>query len=475
MKPTPVLFVALLFGLPLAQAVVEWRNHDKIGALEVFGSLEESRLRKFEEDLADASLVRTELAPWLQLGLTKTLGRGNEKAIVGWDGALHLAADLDSISAASYLDGAINPVDAIVDFHRQLKLRGVELLLLPTPEKTASSPSTFLFDLSGVQIPHPDTAEFFEQLAQADIEFVDLFEFYKTLTGRLYLKRDTHWTPGTMESVATEVARRATELVEIPKTREWSTEPEQFYSSGDMLGMLNYPRGRSPYLLMQIETQRVLDAESGNPCVPDRSSPVLLLGDSFTRVFSDEQLGLGEHAGLQEHLAKELSTSIDVIALAGGGARAVRESLARRKEGLTGKRIVIWQFSMRDLPMISNHWECIDLGQPRTAPPVEGQIEVTAEVVEVTRVENFEYAFGLAIFEYRIMAAHSGEVDGDSLWIAHIAVQDFNPTEAASYNVGDTHRLVLEPIEKHYDLESTSWADDTDADFEIWFPVRRVE
>jgi len=30
---------------------------------------------------------------------------------------------------------------------------------------------------------------------------------------------------------------------------------------------------------------------------------------------------------------------------------------------------------------------------------------------------------------------------------------------------------VLEPIEDHHDLESTSWIDDTDAGFDIFFPL----
>lgn len=475
MKPTPVLFVALLAGLPLVQAVIDWRHDGHVQALDVFHSLKEEDLRKFEDELRENSLLHTELAPWLQLELTNVLKRGNEKAIVGVDGTLHLAADLDSISGASYLERKSNPVDAIVDFKRQLEERGVELLLLPTPEKTAVMPRTLSSAIEQDQIPHPDTDEFYAQLSNAGVEVINLFEFYRALPEPLYLSQDTHWTTPTMERVAAEIARRARGLVEVPKTHTWKVEAESLYSSGDLLGMLNYPGNRGPYLLMQHETHHVVDANSGIECEPDRDSPVLLLGDSFTRAFSDPELGLGNHAGLAEHLAKELETTIDVIAIAGGASRTVRESLARRDEVLAGKKLVVWQFSMRDLPVDSNRWDPVDLGEVKVAPLAEGQIEVTAEITEVTRVDNFEYAFGLAVFEYRVTETHAGDVSTDTLWIAHIAVQDFKGTESASFDIGDTQRLVLEPIEKHYDLESTSWADDTDAGFDIWFPIRLVE
>ncbi len=474
MKPTPILFVALLCGLPLVQAAIELSNGKDVQALEIFGPIEEARLRQFEDDLRDASIVHKEVAPWLQLYLTKLLNRGNEKAVVGRDGSLHLAADLDSISSASYLDREPNAVDTIVDFKEQLAAQGVQLLLLPTPEKTAIVPQTLSTLIETEQIPHPDTAKFFQQLDEAGVETINLFEFYRTLPEPLYFDRDTHWTVETMESVASEIARRANELAEIPKTRTWRTETTPVLASGDLMGMLNYPVGYSPWLMMPFEIHKVLDSETGEPFEKDRTAPVLLLGDSFTLAFSASDLGLGSNAGLAEHLAKELSAPVDVIAAPGGASREVRENLARREEVVTGKSVVIWQFSMRDLPVKSNRWEKVDLGEPKVAPLQEGQIEVSAEIVEVTRVDNFEYAFGLAIFEYRVTQVHAGESEAPVLWIAHIAVQDFKGTEAANFEVGDKHRLVLEPVEKHYDLESTSWADDTDSDFDIWFPVRRV-
>lgn len=475
MKPTTALFLGLIFGLPLVQAGVELSRDGRIQALDVFGPINEARLRKFDDDLREASLVHTEVTPWMQLAYSKVLDRGNEKAVFGEEGWLHLAADLESISAPSYLESTNRPVEAIVDFHNQLKERGVELIVLPTPEKTAVMPQTLSASIESKQAPHPDTERLFSELEAAGVNLIDLFEFYRTLPEPLYMQRDSHWTPATMERVAAETARRIRELVDVPATHEWRTETRAFHGAGDLRGMLRYPGGRDPFLLMPVECHAVLDAKTGEPCVSMEDAPVVVLGDSFTRVYSDAKLGLEEHAGFAEHLAKELSSTVDVIAIAGGASRQVRESLARRKSGVTGKKVVVWQFAMRDLPVRSNRWEPVELGEVTQAPVESGRFEVSVEVTEVTRIENFAYPFGLGIFEYKVLEVHGGESKDETIWVAHVIVDDFKATEAASFNVGDRHRLVLEPIEEHYDLESTSWADDTDSGFDIWFPIERLE
>jgi len=92
---------------------------------------------------------------------------------------------------------------------------------------------------------------------------------------------------------------------------------------------------------------------------------VLLLGDSFTNVYSDPSLGWGGGAGLAEQLGYHLQRPVDRIALNAGGAHAARQALAQEQGGtvrLAGKRVVIYQFAKRELS--GGDWRLIDLGEP---------------------------------------------------------------------------------------------------------------
>jgi alginate O-acetyltransferase complex protein AlgJ len=231
--------------------------------------------------------------------------------------------------------------------------------------------------------------------------------------------------------------------------------------------MLQIPEG-AVFEPMAIETDAVRDPLARAPFVPEPSAPILLLGDSFTRVFSDPSLGLGEHAGLAEQLAAELRTAVDVIAIAGGSALAVREAVARR--GLDGKELVVWQLSMRDLAGDPSLWRTVTLGSERAASVPDDVLRVRAEVTKVSRVpEEFDYAFCLAVYEYRVLEALEGPVPEGPLSVAHVAIENHADVAGSRFEVGDVHVLRLERVEHHHDLEQTSWIDDTRTLAPIWF------
>ena len=76
----------------------------------------------------------------------------------------------------------------------------------------------------------------------------------------------------------------------------------------------------------------------------NRNSEVILLGDSFTNIYSSNQgLDWGVNAGLPEHIALNIGTPIDVISINGGGATEVRKKLAQRRG------------SSKDMKIKSNH------------------------------------------------------------------------------------------------------------------------
>ena len=478
-----VPFLLLLFGVPLGQAAWELARSERPAALEVFGPIEEARLRRFEDELRQSSFVHRQVTPWYQAFLTAALRRGNEKALIGRSDWLYYSEDLDYVHAPDFLAGRTwSPADAVADFRDQLADLGAELLVVPVPPKVTVEPSFLASWTADVAWPdNPAAAAFHGELRARGVQVVELGPLYRELRAAapdspLYLARDTHWSPATMRAVAARVAReaRAAGVAPEPDPGRWEAVPRSATGPGDLVGMLRLPAGVEPFPPLAVEFEAVRDARTGAPFAPERDAEVLLLGDSFTRVFSDPQLGLGKGAGLAESLAHELGSPLDVIAISGGGARAVREALARRPGGPAGKRLVIWQFSMRDLAADPERWERVALRAPDgdAAPGAAGRVSVEAEVVEVSRVPSeFDYAFCLAVYEYRVLALLEGPDPGAAVWVAHVAVDDYAEEPGAAFAAGERHRLVLEDVGAHHDLEATSWVDDTDAGAAIWFPV----
>ncbi|MFT7480558.1 MAG: hypothetical protein ACI80N_003871 [Gammaproteobacteria bacterium] len=480
-KFVSITFLLLIFGLPLGQVGWELSRGEPVQALDVISSMRADRMRQFEDELREESLIHTLVSPYYQWALL-SIGKGNEKAILGQDDWIFYRDDLDLITAPGFLQGqAWTAVDAAVDLRDQLASQGVELLFVPVPAKSMVETrhiSRWTAEVSAAF--NSDGAEFLQELEERGVHTVDLSALFAAARQGdtpLYLPRDTHWTPATMALAAREIAAQARRILAdggatLSPALEHEARPSTVHSPGDMIGMLRLPSPAQPFEPMRLDIEQVVTADSGEFVSFDTEAQVLVMGDSFTGVFSDPRFGLGEHAGLGEHLAMQLGTSIDVIMSAGGAARSVRESLARRARGVTGKRLVIWQIAQRELIETDGRWDAVDLSSSAEVgeAPVPSTARVLAEIVDVSRVpEGFEYDFCLAIYEYRVLEVRSGDIPGGPLWVAHIAIEDFVSGPGAEYAVGEKHTLQLEDIAGHHNLESTSFVDDTDSGRRIWF------
>src|SRR5262249_49176167 len=96
-----------------------------------------------------------------------------------------------------------------------------------------------------------------------------------------------------------------------------------------------------------------IEDEIGNAWEPDPGSDVLLLGDSFTNVFSLEQMGWGTAAGLGPRLSLGLGGPLDRVAQNDSRGFLTGQALARAlacgEDRLANKRVVIWEFASREL------------------------------------------------------------------------------------------------------------------------------
>lgn len=303
--------------------------------------------------------------------------RMDERVVVtGQDEWLLFAPELRALTAGPFWGAAAtevgralrpqdrDPLPAIVDFHQQLKAAGIELLLVPVPAKLSVYPESLVTPpepglLESLPRIDRDHAAFYEQLRRAGVTVLDpLPEFLKhrrTDPSPLYCRTDTHWTPRAAELVAVLLRRQLAQrswLEAIPRQR-FDVRSDTIEITGDLAALMDSDQPAVETVARRLIGR--LNADRFEPVAEDRDSPVLLIGDSHTLVFHDQELH-GTGAGLPDQLAAELGFGIDVIGIRGSAATAARIELVRRRDNLAGKRLVIWCFSMREFTESLTGW-----------------------------------------------------------------------------------------------------------------------
>jgi len=295
-----------------------------------------------------------------------TAEAAGETVIAGDDGLLFFVPELRTLSigpfwgdAATAVGRASKPEDrdprpAIVDLARQLKERGIELLFVPVPAKASIYPEA----IASVELPSPPPRldrhieQFYDLLRADGVDVLDLLPIdlaARAAGAPLHLKQDTHWSGRGVvvaaEAIAAHVAGRP--WLEEHERTSYATEEREVTIAGDLWNKLPEPRPpRETVTLTHVGTRTAAGLE---PIADDRTSPVLLLGDSHTLVFHAGGDLHAKGAGLADHLARKFGFPLDVIGVRGSGATPSRVNLRRRKDGLTAKKLIIWCMSVREL------------------------------------------------------------------------------------------------------------------------------
>ena len=335
-------------------------------------------LTSFENALEEQSEVGRLLRPPTQRVLSGALGVGNERVYVGRDGWLFYRPDVEYVTSEGFLDerqmrgrmssaGELetipqpDPRPAIRQFHRDLQARGILLVLVPTPVKPTIHPG-MLSRSFGSTIDKPLQNISYELLID-DITrdgvvvfdpALDLVRDHRESGRAQYLETDTHWRPDAVQRVAASLANFIRERVSLPAVPPagYRVEPRQAQQGGDTAVMLDLPPRWTRFRPERVDLGFVVDA-AGDPWRSSREADVLVLGDSFSNIYSLPSMGWGEAAGLVEHLSFALQRPVDRITQNDDGAYATRDLLVREASGaadrLAGKRVVVWQFATREL------------------------------------------------------------------------------------------------------------------------------
>ena len=176
------------------------------------------------------------------------------------------------------------------------------------------------------------------------------------------MKTDTHWTGAGAQLTASAVARYVKGLPwygKLERKPRYTRRQVKVPRRGDVLRMTQIPHQERLFAAEETRCAQVSLAASGGLFEepdPPEEAPILVLGDSFSRVFQTDE---PEAAGWIANLAYELQQPISSIVNDGGASTLVRQELARTPELLKGKKLVIWAFIERDIRFGLLGWQRI--------------------------------------------------------------------------------------------------------------------
>jgi alginate O-acetyltransferase complex protein AlgJ len=456
-----------------------------------------SELKAAEKELETESVVSEWLLPRVQLSLVK-FGAGNEQVYLGQNNWLFYRPDVDYVTGPPFLEPKVmtqrahataaqpDPIRAIVDFRDQLATRRIDLVAVPIPVK----PGVEAVHLSGraernIILQNASFSEFKTRLVKAGVRVFDPGDTLTLVGGPKYLEADTHWRPETMERV---VENLASFINGSPQPVSAVPVVERTIRGfGDIARMLKLPESTGPY---SKETVTIHEVTSWRP---SKDADILLLGDSFSNIFSLAGLGWGESAGLAEHLSRALGNRpLDCILRNSDGAFATREilsrELARGKDRLAGKKLVIWEFAARELAF--GDWKMIDLKVGQTAPakffvPKTGESVTASGTVEAISTVPRP---GSVPYQDHILALHLSDLTiegrddtaGLEAFVYAESMRDNVLTPAARLRPGDRVTLRLTPwsaVSDRYEKINRSEIDDPAVQLEepCWGEVNQLD
>ncbi|MBU4200280.1 MAG: hypothetical protein KKG09_00770 [Verrucomicrobia bacterium] len=485
-KPPGVGEALTRTGLPLRRRIVE-ANRCLMRAMHAYED-------QLENDSVIGGLIR---APTQAL-MASRLGAGNEQVYCGAQAWLFYRPDIEYLAGPGFLEpkqlarriaGAgewqappqPDPVRAILQFRDQLARRGIALIVMPAPAKPTIHPEQFTRAYAAWPAPlqNQSYARFLTDLRQAGVPTFDIARelvLIKNQTGQYqYLATDTHWRPEAMEYTARQLKVFIEKQVPLPPAPGpgFKSRPVTISHSGDLALMLKMPEGQESYPPETVTVRQVF-APNGDFWRPDSASDVLVLGDSFCNIYSLDALGWGDSAGLIEQLSYELQRPLDRIALNDKGAFAARTALgrelARGRDRLAGKRLVIYEFAARELT--EGDWKLTDLslGKPPAphflVPPAGATWKARGMVKDISLVPRP----GSVPYKDHVLSLHLVDIECRAAAMTHgqavvymRSMRDNVWTPAARLRPGDMIEVRIRPwsdVASHYERINRTDPDD---------------
>ena len=250
----------------------------------------------------------------------------------------------------------------ILDIHRQLRDRGIHLIVLPAPIALEVHPEAF-YQPWDPQVPaQPARAAFIQALRDAGVDAIDVLPGFLAYRGQhpeeaLYLKEDGHWN-----SIA--IALAADALAEtiraLPLDLGLEATVYRLASLRHQVGLTHIaarlPEDRhDAYRDTVWDVTRVLH-EDDTPYTDSEGSPVLVAGDSYTLILQE----LAGH--LSAHLAAALGRPVASYHGLAAGPIIPRVLARKGKAYIDTRKVIVWVFSASYIrPQGKDQWGPLEL------------------------------------------------------------------------------------------------------------------
>ncbi len=334
-------------------------------------------LHDYEQSLETTSLVVKHFRPWMRYIQWRFLDDGGEDVVLGRPGWLFYRQSVRYAverQTGNHQGEAADPLTAIRSFRDQLQAQGY-------PAVGRACARTRRASIPGCSpggrkrwkslICEP-TRRLFDQFDQCGIEYVDLFEVFRRARkgesrsdrGQLYLAQDSHWSPVGVRLAAAAVARRVLDGGTVHRGDHAYVERSiTVRRHGDLVQTLQSPQIERALEPESLACPQVVQSDIRTPYRDAPGSELLILGDSFLRIFEQDEPGA---AGFIAHLARELGQPLMSIVNDGGASTLVRQALARRPALLMNKKVVIWEFAEREIRFGTEGWQIVPLSRSST-------------------------------------------------------------------------------------------------------------
>jgi hypothetical protein len=366
------VFMFELLSVGVVQFATELSEGQGVQFTELFQQVPtKDNLRMFEKDLEKSCRLAGEFRPSVQYAQFLLSADMGDKALMGRSGWFFYRPAVQYLIEPLPADFNYNPTNVlsvIISFRDQLARRGIKLLVMPAPNKASIYPEMLTRWAVGLKKPvNPKTIDILSKLRESGVEIVDLFKLFAEArqnlspgdNTRYYLAQDSHWSPDGMRLAARAVAKRILDLGWAEKGNvKYSLKPVTIERHGDVLKMIRVPKIESSFEPETLKCEQVVNVDTGRLYQDDPSSQILVMGDSFLRIYSRDEPG---SAGFIEHLACELGFPPTSVVNDGGASTLVRQELSRKPTLLRNKKLIVWEFVERDIRFGTEGWQQVQL------------------------------------------------------------------------------------------------------------------
>lgn len=415
---------------------------------------------EFEDFMDERFVLANELKPHVQRFLLLSFAKGNSKVHVGKENHLFFEEDTKVLTSKKNCDNKNLIVENFRRLDNHFKGNKVKFYVGILPSKSRILHDKYNnVNLTRNSSHHECYDSLHSSLKKQGLDVFDVKEFFNSLsTDNPFLKYDSHWSFETMELFASFIAEQLRHEVRNIDQESLSLTKNQLVvrNHGDLYDMLD--TGST-----SVEKQKIfvdqISGNNGRNIANDRNSNIILIGDSFTNIYSDKSLRWGENAGLAYQLSYRLKKSINAITSNGSAFQTALLRNFLHSNILMSNSVVILIMAERELKEIRELIHTREVKQSKITLP-SPRVK-SKETILITK--NSSFSSNSTPYQ-NVLIVHEAKLKGRAILIVTFAMKDNK--KLTKINLHDKLKGSLIPfnqkIEDNPELSTYMMIDETD-------------